>query len=63
MSGEKTREIKAVYVFENEMVAVFDTNGQQWAELQGKWSEKRKEVYQQLANQSYDAEFWMAGQK
>ena len=62
MSSEKTREIKAVYVFEND-IAVFDTNGQQWAELQGKWDEKRKEVYQQLANQSYDAEFWRAGQK
>lgn len=63
MSSEKARQIKSVYVFPNGMCAVFDTNGQQWAELQGEWDEKRKEVYRQLANQSYDAEFHTMGEK
>ena len=38
------KRISAVYVFQNGMAMVFDENGEQIAELSGKWKEKEDEI-------------------
>lgn len=38
------KKVSDVYVFKNGMAMVFDYQGEQIPQLQGRWSEKREEI-------------------
>lgn len=53
--SNKPSQIKAVYKWSNQMIMVFDQNGEQIPELQGRYSEVRDKILVQAPD---DCEFY-----
>ncbi len=53
---EEELYIVNILIFSNGNCAIFDQHGKQMPQFQGIWSEKRKEVYEQIIKQDYDPE-------